>query len=59
MSPRKKTKVCNALGMILYCIRDYFIMWNVQTQEKKWSEKWVFVNDLEKGPGIVILKFLD
>ena len=34
---------------ILYCIRKYFIMWDVQPQnEKKWSGKWVFVNDLEK-----------
>ena len=28
---------------ILCYICKYFIMWDVQPQEKNWSEKWVFV----------------
>ena len=30
---------------ILYYICKYFIMWDVQPQDKNWSEKWVFVKD--------------
>ena len=42
-------KVCNVLGKILYSIRKYFVTWDVHPQEKKWSEKRVFGNDLESG----------
>ena len=33
-------KICSAFGKILYCIRKYFIIWDVQPQEK---------NDVESG----------
>ena len=41
-------KVFNFLDKILYCICKYFIMWDVQSQEKKWSEKWMFVTGCKK-----------
>ena len=53
-------KVLNLLSKILYCIGTYFTMWAVQSQEKKWSGKWVFVtgrtNKKKKLAPIIVVK---
>ena len=36
---------CNVLGNILYCIRKYFILWDVQLHSNTWRSR----NDLERG----------